>query len=321
MILRAACSILSPAGPKARLSIFIYHRVLENADPLFPDEVDRVRFDQSMSWISEWFTVLPLGEAVTRLSRGNLPARAASITFDDGYADNYLHALPILQRHGLKATFFISTGFLDGGRMWNDSVIESVRNATVDRIDCAVLGLGELAVGTVAEKRAALERIIPAVKHLQHVAREDAVQHIMGRCGARLPSDLMLTTAQLRALHAANMEIGAHTVSHPILANCSDADALREMGDSRDQLQSILGTRVGLFAYPNGKFGRDYRLEHREMARRLGFDAAVSTNWGANAQDTDPFQLNRFTPWDRTRLRFGLRALNNLRSTQTGSPG
>ena len=63
MILRAACSILSPAGPKARLSIFIYHRVLENADPLFPDEVDRVRFDQSMRWISEWFTVLPLAEA------------------------------------------------------------------------------------------------------------------------------------------------------------------------------------------------------------------------------------------------------------------
>ncbi len=319
MMLRLACSILSPAGPQGRLSIFIYHRVLEHADPLFPDEVDRKRFDQSMRWISEWFKVLPLAEAVARLKRGELPARAAAITFDDGYADNYLHALPILQRHGLPATFFISTGFLDGGRMWNDSIIEAVRNAKADRIDCAELGLGELAVETVAEKRASLERIIPAVKHLQPEVREGAVSHIVDRCRAQLPSDLMLTTAQLCALHGAGMEIGAHTVSHPILSNCSAADARREMADSRDRLEAVLGARVGLFAYPNGKLGRDYRIEHREMAMGLGFDAAVSTNWGANAQGADPFQLNRFTPWDQTRLRFGLRALANLRRAPTGS--
>ncbi len=319
MIIRAACSVLSPAGPNGRLSIFIYHRVLEHVDPLFPDEVDRSRFDQSMRWISAWFNVLPLAEAVTRLATGDLPARAAAITFDDGYADNYLHALPILRRYGLKATFFISTGFLNGGRMWNDSIIEAVRNATVDRLDCAVLGLGEVVVTTEADKRAALERMIPAVKHLQPAAREDAVSHIADRCRARLPDDLMLTTAQLRALHEAGMDIGAHTVSHPILANSNDTDAVREMADSRDQLESMLGTRVGLFAYPNGKFGRDYRLTHRDMAKQLGFDAAVSTNWGANAASTDPFQLNRFTPWDRTWLRFGVRVLNNLRSAQTGS--
>lgn len=213
MIIRAACSVLSPAGSKARLSIFIYHRVLEQPDPLFPAEVDRTRFDQSLRWITSCFEVLPLSEAIDLLYRGELPARAAAITFDDGYADNYLHALPILQRHRLKATFFISTGFLDGGRMWNDSIIEAIRNATVSRLNCSPLGLGELAVETLEEKRAALGQIIPAVKHLQSVARGDAASIIVEQCQAPLPPALMLTTEQLRGLHAGGMEIGAHTVS------------------------------------------------------------------------------------------------------------
>jgi hypothetical protein len=125
---------LSPAGARGRLSILILHRVLPAVDPLFPDEVDAARFDRMCRWLTQWFNVLPLDEAVHRLSSGTLPARALSITFDDGYADNHEVALPILQKHRLPATFYIATGFLDGGRMWNDTVIESVRRSPLDRL-------------------------------------------------------------------------------------------------------------------------------------------------------------------------------------------
>ena len=75
------------------------------------------------------FNVISLADGVAGLKRGCLPPRALSITFDDGYRDNHDIALPILLQLGLPATFFVATGFLDGGRMFNDTVIEAVRFA------------------------------------------------------------------------------------------------------------------------------------------------------------------------------------------------
>src|SRR5262245_15768822 len=124
---RLPLSVLSPGGSAGRLTILIFHRVLPAHDPLNQDEPDAQEFEQRMQWVRSWFTVLPLAEAAQRRAAGTLPARALSITFDDGYADNCTIAAPILNRLGLNATFFIATGFIGGGCMWNDRVIEAVR--------------------------------------------------------------------------------------------------------------------------------------------------------------------------------------------------
>lgn len=312
MIIRPLMRILSPAGDSARLSTLIFHRVLPEVDPLFPDEVDRSRFERITNWIADWFNVLPLEEAIARLALGELPERAAAITFDDGYADNFTQAAPVLKRKGLHATFFIASGFLNGGRMWNDTLIESVRSARVETLDAKWLDLGLLPIADVTQKRETLQRLIPAIKHLAPAARAKAVERVSNACDADLPHDLMLTTEQLRGLRNLGMGIGAHTVNHPILAKLDSAVALREISQGRDDLQSIIGERVGLFAYPNGKPGTDYLPEHVEMVRSLGFEGAVSTAWGASRHDTDPFQLRRFTPWDRSRLTYGLRLARNM---------
>jgi hypothetical protein len=124
--MRPLFSWLSPAGPGARLSVLIFHRVLARPDPLFPGRGGRPStFDAICRWLRHWFEVLPLDRAVQALRDGTLPARAAAITFDDGYADNHDLALPMLEAAGLSACFFIATGFLDGGRMWNDVLIEA----------------------------------------------------------------------------------------------------------------------------------------------------------------------------------------------------
>lgn len=312
--LRLALSALSPAGARARLSVLIFHRVLPQPDPIFPSEIDAAGFDRMLTWVKQWFRVLPLDEAVQRLARGSLPARAAAITFDDGYADNRTEALPILQRHGMSATFFIATGFLDGGRMWNDTVIEAVRRSPLTQLDLSSLGLGVHAVAGVAEKQAAIAAIIRAIKYQPVAQRLETTRAMAELARSPLPDDLMMRSAQVRELHQAGMQIGAHTVSHPILARTVPADAREEIGRSREVLQGLLGERVGLFAYPNGKPGTDYLPEHAALVRDLGFDAAVSTAWGAAASGTDPFQIPRFTPWDRSPLRFGLRLAGNLRA-------
>ena len=106
----------------------------------------------------------------------------------------------------------------------------------------------------------------------------------------------------------------AHTVSHPILARLTDGQARQEISGSKSFLEQLLGERVGLFAYPNGKPGEDYSPQSVAIVRSLDFDAAVSTAWGTHRAGDDLFQMRRFTPWDHGRLRFGVRMLANLRS-------
>ena len=310
ILTRPLLSLLSPASARARLSVLIFHRVLAEPDPLFPDEMDARRFDAMCGWLKAWFNVLPLDEAVRALREGRLPARACAITFDDGYADNLHIAAPILKRHGLTATFFIATGFLDGGRMWNDTVIESIRacRQPVLTLD----GFGQFALDTTAARRSAIAALIGQLKYLPVAERRVATEAIATQAGVAPPTDLMMTSDEVRALRRTGMLIGAHTVTHPILARLNADQALAEIQDGQRTLQALLGERIGLFAYPNGKPGADYLPEHPNIVQQLGFDAAVSTAWGAAGTQTDLYQIPRFTPWDRTRGRFGLRLLRNL---------
>ena len=314
MILRSAARMLSPRGADARLTILIFHRVHDVVDPLFPGEPDCARFDQILGWIRRWFTVLPLDRAIEQLREGGLPAAAAAITFDDGYADNARNAMPILQRHGMSATFFVASAFLNGGRMWNDSLIEAVRAARGDVLDLSAIDLGRHAIAHVDARREAIQAILGKIKYMPQIERQEAVDAIARMAKVQLPGDLMMTSDQLRALRQGGMQIGAHTCTHPILARL-DADQSRaEIHEGRQQLESLLQERVGLFAYPNGKPGQDYQAEHVAMVRALNFDAAVSTAAGVSSLASDPFQLPRFTPWDRSAWRYGARLVANLRA-------
>ncbi len=297
------------------LSILIFHRVLPRPDPLFPEEADTERFDSILRWIRASFRVLPLDAAITAMEQGELPPRALAITFDDGYADNFTHALPLLQRHGLPATFFVATSFLDGGRMWNDSIIEAVRSSPRSRIDLSDDGLGVHPLATIADRRLAIDQLLPKVKYLSLAQREPIIARIAKACGGHLPDDLMMSTSQLRGLHAAGMGVGGHTLHHPILAQTSDEQARAEIVDNKACLEALLGVPMTLFAYPNGKPGQDYSARHADMVRAAGYRAAVSTAPGAARRGADLMQLPRFTPWDRAPLKFGLRLVHNMQRT------
>ncbi|MCC7181961.1 MAG: polysaccharide deacetylase family protein [Rhodocyclaceae bacterium] len=310
MMLRSVLNQLSPSGGGARLTILILHRVLARPDPLMPDIPDAGRFARMLSWLASWFVVLPLAEGISRLLDGRLPARALAISFDDGYADNAEVALPILKEYGASATFFIATGFLDGGTMWNDRVIESIRGTTRTMLDLGTLG--QFATGSVAERRTALKNVIDAIKYLDPSARTAAVERVVEASGVMVPDGLMMSTEAVRSLARAGMGVGAHTRTHPILTRLDTAEARAEIAGGRAELEAITGRRVELFAYPNGRPGRDYGAEHVAIVRELGFLAAVTTAAGVATTGTDRFQLPRYTPWEQDKLRFGLRLAQNL---------
>jgi peptidoglycan/xylan/chitin deacetylase (PgdA/CDA1 family) len=303
----AGVHLLARGLARRRLSVLMYHRVLPAPDPINTWDVTAAEFEGQMRALAAHFAPLPLGEAVARLARDALPPGAVCVTFDDGYADNLTQALPILQRHGIPATFFIATGYLNGGRMWNDTVVEAVRAAHGDHLDLQAIGLGRLPLGDGAARRATIEHILKSIKHRPAAQREQAMRHVVEQVGKPLPCDLMLTDAQLLALHRSGMEIGGHTAHHPILATLPAEAAREEIVAGRERLVELLRAPVTLFAYPNGKPTRDYRPEHVQMVREAGFTAAVSTADGVAGRGCDPFQLPRQPPWDRNPVTFSLR--------------
>jgi len=311
-VMERLAGLASPAGSRARLSILIYHRVLSAPDGFNTWDVQASAFDLQMRALSEHFSPLPLAEAVERLAAKSLPARAVCVTFDDGYADNAEVALPILLKYRMPATFFIATGYLDGGRMWNDTVTEAIRTLASPALDLTAWRLGTIALDTVEARRAAIAVILPALKYLPGPEREARAKHLGELAGIAGQSNLMMREEQVRELHNAGMEIGAHTVTHPILLNTASDIASREISESGRRLAEIVRQPTRIFAYPNGKPGQDYGPEHVRMVRDAGYSAAVATGWGVATVQSDRFQLPRFTPWDRTPGRFVLRLIRNL---------
>jgi len=302
-----------PGTRSGRLLVLIYHRVHPQASADFPGRLDAGRFDAQMALIRRHCHPVALADAVPALREGSLPPRAVAVTFDDGYADNAEIALPILLRHGVPATFFVASGFLDGGRMWNDSVAESIRRAPAGTLDLRDLQLGSHQLVSQVQRSRVAARVIMSIKRLPQEERQARVEAICERIGVALPDDLMMTSAQVRSLSQAGMEVGAHTVSHPILRTLDEQAARHEIQGNREALERIVGTAVRSFAYPNGKLDDDYTVRDRDLVESLRFDYALSTQRGVASGASDRFQLPRFTPWDRSPGRWLARLLLEYR--------
>jgi peptidoglycan/xylan/chitin deacetylase (PgdA/CDA1 family) len=303
---------LSPGGATGRLLVFIFHRVLAESDPLLPGEPDEKQFDWMMRLVSRNFNVLPFAQAVSLLGEGKLPAASACITFDDGYRDNFSVAMPILLRHGLVGTFFIATGFLDGGRMWNDHMIEAIRNHPGGVVDWSEFGLDEYDLSGQRGRLLAIDAVLGKLKYFPRGEREMIAREIARRSGIQDESDLMMSSDEVRLLRDAGMELGSHTHCHPILSGLSEREAESEIAQGKAELETILGEPVVSFAYPNGNTQRDLGRRDAELVKRLGFLGAATTDWGVARAHTNPFLIPRATPWDRTPQRFALRCATLL---------
>ncbi|MEE9355068.1 MAG: polysaccharide deacetylase family protein [Methylococcaceae bacterium] len=295
-----------------RLSILIYHRVLPAYDFIRPTDVIAETFDWHMELISRYFNPLTFGQAIRHLKFGTLPPKSVCVTFDDGYADNVEVALPILQKWKVPATFFISTGFIENGLMWNDTIAETIRQLKGRELDLTFCGLERFEIATKSQRYSVLKKILTTIRYFP-LERRNEVASTIASLADTLPRDLMMTKSQVKKISVSGMELGGHTVTHPILTTLTPDLAREEIGQGKEQLEAIIGEKVRYFAFPTGKPIQDYSLDHIKMLRTLGFEAAVSTKWGVSNSESNIWQLPRFTPWDKTPIRFVLRMMQNYR--------
>jgi peptidoglycan/xylan/chitin deacetylase (PgdA/CDA1 family) len=297
-----------------QITVLNFHRVLAEPDKLLMGEPDAHSFKAWLLLWRKWFQFLPLAEAAAGIRTRRPKLNVACVTFDDGYSDNYDVAAPVLFELGIPATFFVATKFSSGGMMFNDRVICAVREAGDEMLDATRLGLGAWPLESSLEKRAAIDGLLGKIKYLAYADRERVANELVAMTGTKPHPHPMMTREQVKQLASKGFEIGAHTISHPILREIPDDQARFEITEGRRQLQELTGQKVEMFAYPNGRPGEDYDLRHVQMVKDAGFIGAVSTIPGAASKDDDLYQIPRFTPWHGASWKSGVQFLRNYRT-------
>jgi len=298
--------------------ILLYHRIAElESDPQLLAVTPR-NFAAHLDVLREFATFAPLDEVVrARLSASSY--KRVAITFDDGYADNLHFASPILHRQGVPATVFVATAGLTNTRefFWDelDRIFLSP-NRLPQTLQLTIgtntvnLDLGHESTYTGGHEdwdvthpksptpRHAAYKTLCNLLHNATVAQRqaalDQLHHWSNLSPEPRATHRMMTPSQLRGLTATGLiDVGAHTVNHPLLRVESRQDQQLEITQSKSTLESILDRPVTTFAYPFGG-RRDYTMDTIAAVHHAGFDLACSNFPGQLQPALDPFQLPRF---------------------------
>jgi peptidoglycan/xylan/chitin deacetylase (PgdA/CDA1 family) len=294
-LLRLLAAVTGRFRARRGFPVLTFHRVNDDDDPFFPSLPTSV-FAARMAHIARHYVVLPLEELVRRMERDAVPHNALALTFDDGYRDNLTHAAPILARHGLSATIFLVSGWIDTPRMpWVDRLAHAIKTTSRDRvtIDGATAPLASR-----AERLAVLNRALRHLKSVPDVERRASLEQLVGDLApvpALVLKRLMLTWDEVAALRGLGFAIGAHTVSHPILSRVTPDEAWEEIRGSKVAIEKAIGSSVHGFAYPNGGVA-DYDETSAKLVREAGFHFAVTTRHGLNNSRTPRSELRRGGP-------------------------
>lgn len=285
--------------PGSSWVIVMYHRVIEDLsdDPFGLGMcVTRKHFDQQLSFFRKSFNPIGMAEAIRRLEAGEpLPERALSVTFDDGYLDNYTVALPLLRAHSMDATLFVPTGGMDDAPLWWDRVIHALDATDAPALIPADVGLpiaeAKLSLGAWHRASSVL-RVLDVLWTLPHDQVLECVRRIERMHPPKRPVAGLarrMSSEQVAQMHRNGVEIGAHAVKHSNLSLESPAVVRSELRDSRQALQALCDAPIDGFAYPAGWKNADTEAAVREC----GFKYAVSTVNGVNTPASDRFTLSR----------------------------
>lgn len=274
--------------------VLMYHRFGESEDGA---ATSARAFDAHLAYLTSHYRVVPLSQIAGYILAGKaLPRGLAAITIDDGYGDAYRVALPLLRRYDVQATLFVVTDFLDGKAwMWTDKLKFLTRHTTKNWLRLALDDrLTGIELNGARSRRLAATHVNALLKRLPDEIKEQTICKLADSLGVALPDAppdefAPLSWDEARALDAAGVEIGSHTVTHPILTRVNPSRLRREISDSKARLEEMLGREVSLFCYPNG----DYDEAAVAEVERAGYRCAVTTDYGMNTHITAPLRLRR----------------------------
>ena len=284
-------------------AILMYHSVME--DPLRHQNLlgrtvhSRTVFRAQMELLARRYRPISLDE-IGRFVRdeGALPSRTVAVTFDDGYADNYEIAAPVLNELGIPATFYVTVDCMERRRMPWPSRLRFAFQATKKRTWADSSGNSWPLSGEV-EREDALLRSCDECCKLAGASQDDYVANVESELDARAPvesGDLMMTYDQVRGLVRQGHIVGSHTMTHPNMAQISSQELNRELTESKSIIERELRATVEHFSYPCPALSPHWTEQTVSASRDAGYRIAVTTDGGLARKGDNPLKLKRTRP-------------------------
>jgi len=278
-----------------KVLILTYHRFSREKHP---SKISGAEFSKHLAYLVKHHRVLSLTEAVDALKNEEpLPPNAAVITIDDGCADAYEVAFPVLKQFNLPATIYVVTDFLDGKCwLWTDLTRYILRNTKLDSLKIEFGGDDkiETKLADAVQRTETANRINSRLKKLPDEAKENKIKEIADNLKVGIPAAPVdefkpISWEQAREMDAGNVQIESHTVTHPILTNINGSRLDYELQTSRKRLEHKLEKEVRHFCYPNGSLNDAVKA----AVVTAGYASAVTTAYGFNESGANQFVLNR----------------------------
>ena len=294
--------LLPPAG----LTVITHHSVTNPNTAELTDTISATpeEFDAQMDYLRRTFTPVSLEDIFEARAGGRkLPPDGVLVTFDDGYADNFEHALPILRRHGIRALFFVTTGCLtDRQLFWWERVNLLVRRSEERALRIEYPFAEEIDLSTPAAKAAAKKGLNRIIKTHYDLDLERFLDGVATGCrvpwsdaqGRALGNRILMTWDQVKSLRKAGMSIGSHSHAHRVLKTLPPAALRADLKLARSLLEGHLDEPVRTIAYPVGNSIAAEPLI-RQAVVDAGYEMGFTTDAGINtlAPGEDPLDLRR----------------------------
>ena len=267
------------------------HRVLTKSEQERSNSLDGMIVREEtylalLAYLLKRFEVVSLDTLLAAEPRAVQSKPQCLITFDDGWADTYSHAFPALIKFGLPAVVFLTSGFIGArGGFWVEKVRKLWRTPARSRLESA------LRDSDASASRTDLEKVVEWLKYMPTERRSTILKPLLpdNAQSSGEEIDAMLTWDQAREMSDAGIEMGAHTVSHPLLT-CEDGTCVaRELQESKQTLEQELGKIVRAFAYPNG----DWNERIREQVSQAGYGCAFTTRPSWHARGDNRYTISR----------------------------
>ena len=291
--------LLNLTGAWQGLLVLNYHRIGTPGGSSFDWELwsaSEEEFDAQVKYLASNFDLISVSDLRQVLARPK--GRSVMITFDDGYRDNYEVAFPILRSYGAAATFFLTTGFLDGGIVpWWDEVAWMIRKTEEGALN--LHGYHEHPIFLDEPDRCdAIHKVLMIYKSLRG-EEADAFLDVVanetgsGRCPEHMGNPLWMTWDMVREMRQGGMSIGSHTVMHPVLARQTTARQDWEIGQSKRRIEEEIGESISALSYPIGK-ACSYNDITLNCLERHGYHWAFTYSGGyAKPGSTNCFSIPR----------------------------
>jgi peptidoglycan/xylan/chitin deacetylase (PgdA/CDA1 family) len=285
--------------------VLAYHRITDKPDFQDPLKVSASNFEKQIHFLKEHYTIIS-GEELADIIKNNkpFPENSCLITFDDGWADNYTHAFPILKKHKVPAIIFITTDYIGTNKVFWHEKLANLLTRISSQLDINNLReilnkwpanvsnkLEKILKSQPQDRRSSINDLIIFLKSSEPQDIDKLIHELENLLGSfeTQKNPLMLSWEQIQEMSQNNICFGSHTKSHAILTQISNDKAIEELRESKEIIEKRMNQPVYFFAYPNG----NYNESIIRVAKEAGYLASFTCLRGVNSLNENIFELKR----------------------------